>query len=557
MAPRKRKNADIEINELDKIYMDLTGRPAQARSRRKGWIALIVILLLVMLTLSFTLYTACYGNLLDGFLPMNDVTIAGIFMGGTTKREAKALLNMAAQAYVDTPMVIQVLDSTVTLNAADIGISPDMETAVNDAFRSRSTGEFSILPYLRLNLDAVRQAVDALGRQYNTQLVQTQCTVTGDVPSLEPGAEATAQQKSITITLGIPGYGLDTQKLYTQVLTAYSRCIFSVIGACTMVTPELPDLDSLYEAHYIAPVDAVMDGTTFDVTAESLGYGFDLNEAKERLSNLEYGETMVIPFQTLSPDVTAESLRATLYYDVLGICKTPYSGSDSNSRNTNLRLACEAIDGLVLYPGETFSYNHTLGERTAARGYKPAPSYVNGLTVDTYGGGICQVSTTLYYCTLLADLKIVERHPHGYISNYIDPGMDASVNWGSADFRFTNTTDYPIRIEAYRSDGYVFVQLLGTDQKDYYVEMHYSILSTTPYETVYREMEPNNADGYKDGDVIITPYKGYKVNAYKHKYDKVTGKELSKALESVNTYSKRDEVICKITTPEQTDGAVG
>lgn len=557
MASRKKKNADEEINELDKIYTNLTGRSIPARRSRTGWIVLIAILLLVIILIAFGFYTACYGSLLDDHLPMNDVTIAGVPLGGMSKAEAKRLLEQSVETYIDTPMVIQILDSTVSLSAEDTNIAPDVETAVNDAFRSRSTGEFSILPYLRLNLDVVQQAVDALGVKYNTQLVQTQCEVVGEVPSLEPGANASSLGKNVNITLGVPGYGLDTKKLYSQVIAGYDQCDLLVVGTCSTVAPELPNLDSLYESHYIAPVDAAMDSKSFEVTSESFGYGFDLEAAKKELAALEYGQSMVISFQKIPPEVTEEKLRATLYCDLLGSCKTPYYGSDNNSRNTNLHLACEAINGMILYPGETFSYNNTLGERTAERGYKPAPSYVNGLTIDTYGGGICQVSTTLYYCTLLADLKIVERHPHGYLSDYIDPGMDASVNWGSADLRFTNTTNYPIRIEASRSEGYVSVQLWGTDEKDYYVEMHYNILSTTPYETVYQEMEPNNEKGYKDGDVIITPYKGYKVNSYKYKYEKATGKELSKELESVNTYKKRDKVICKIVTPEETSSTSG
>ena len=245
-------------------------------------------------------------------------------------------------------------------------------------------------------------------------------------------------------------------------------------------------------------------------------------------------------------------MKAILYRDVLGSCKTPYSGSDNNNRNTNLRLACEAINGKILFPGETFTYNDTLGERTAERGYKPAASYVNGKTVDTYGGGICQVSSTLYYCTLIADLTIVERWPHGFISSYIDPGMDASVSWNSGDFRFQNNTNYPIRIEAYRKDGYVYVQLVGTDEKDYYVKMTYQTVGSTKYETVYQEIkESENKQGYKDKQVLVTPYTGYKVNTYKNKYSKETGELISSEFEALSNYSKRDEVIVKIIKPEE------
>ena len=446
MAGRKKK-ADInELDQLDKAYVELTGRPIKAVKKRSSWIAVICVLLTLLLCLGLSVYFALFGSLLDSILPMGNVSIAGIEMTGLTKQDAKEQLQTAVDNCTTQPMTIQVLETVVSLEPAAVGIAPDVEAAVNDAFRSRSTGDFSFLPYLHLDTAVIKQAVEELGKLYNTNLVQTQCTVSGDTPSLEAGSEADGTGKVLTVTLGKPGYGLDTDKLYKQILAAYNCCETAVVGTCSVVDPQLPDLDSLYAQHYTAPVDAVMDAKTFEVTPESYGYGFDLDAAKNQLSKLAQGETMTVAFQKIPPQVTGDALRSTLFCDVLGTCQTPYNGSDTNDRNTNLHLACEAINGVVLLPGETFSYNNTLGERTPERGYRPAPSYVNGLTVDTYGGGICQVSTTLYYCALLADLPIVERHTHGYLSDYIDPGMDASVNWGSADLRFTNNTSYPIRL---------------------------------------------------------------------------------------------------------------
>jgi vancomycin resistance protein YoaR len=300
-------------------------------------------------------------------------------------------------------------------------------------------------------------------------------------------------------------------------------------------------------------MNAAMDPDTFEVTPETYGYHFDLDAAKASLAQAEFGDTLEFPFSRITPDVTAQSLSSKLFCDILGSAKTPYKGKDSNNRNTNLAIACDAINGLVLLPGESFSYNDTLGERTADKGYKEAPSYVGGLTVDTLGGGICQVSSTLYYSTLFADMEILERHNHGYVSDYIDKGMDATVTWDGADFRFANNTNYPIRIEAWRADGYVNVQIVGTDERDYYIKMTYQVVESTPYDTVYEEMEADNEKGYKDGDVIVTPYRGYVVKAYKEKYSKATDELISKELESYNVYKKRDMVICRIvesTPPE-------
>ena len=205
-------------------------------------------------------------------------------------------------------------------------------------------------------------------------------------------------------------------------------------------------------------------------------------------------------------------------------------------------------------PGETFDYNQVLGKRTVEAGYKAAGAYANGETVSEIGGGICQVSSTLYYCTLVADLEIVTREAHSYVSNYMPYGMDATVSWNGPDFRFRNNTDYPIRIEAEVSDGYVKVRLVGTDTKDYYVEMEYELVGWDAYETVFEEYPPDNEKGYKDGDVITTPYTGCTVRTYRCRYDKETKELISRDLEARSQYKRRDEVIAKIVeTPTEDD----
>ena len=548
---QKKKNND-ELSQLDETYYQLAGKKKAAAKKRNPLVAVCVVLAVLALAMGCFMI-ACFGSLFDSFLPMGNVTIGNTSLRGMTKQEAKQALAAMQQEYLVKPMVIRVLDSSVELTGKDAKIVLDIDEAVNAAFRDPSITNLELLPYLQLDTNAVKAAVEELGAVFNTTFQQTVWAVEGEVPSLAPDAED-AEGKVLVVKKGIPQYGLDTKKLYNQVLSGYNAYQFQVVGECSTLEPEIPDLEALLQEHYIAPVDAVMD-EKFTIQPESFGYGFDVEDATAKLGALPYGETISIPFTRIPAQVTAESLLSTLYTDVLGEFQTPYQGDDDNNRNTNLAVACAAINNVILLPGEEFSYNATLGERTEAAGYKPAGSYVNGLTVDTLGGGICQVSSTLYYCTLLADLKIIERWPHGFISNYTDPGMDASVSWPNADLHFANNTGYPIKIEAYRADGNVTVRLLGTDTKDYYVEMHYKITSTDPYEIIYEEYSPDNEKGYYDGQVLISPYSGYNVLAYKHKYSKADGSLISTSLESTNAYSRRDCVIVKIvesTTPEET-----
>lgn len=541
MAQKKKKTED-ELKQLDEAYYQLSGTKKASGKRKPLITACVCIGVLALVVGCF--FIACFGSLFDSFLPMGNVTVGNTSLRGMTKQEAKQALTAMQREYDENPMVIRVLDSAVELTGKEAGIVFDANAAVNAAFRNPGCVNLELLPFLQMDTNAVKAAVDELGAIFNTTFKQSVWTVNGNTPSLAPDIEE-QPGKVLVVKKGIPQYGLDTNVLYELVLAGYDSYQFQVVGECSALEPELPNLETLLQEHYVAPVDAKMDGTTFAIQEESYGYGFDLEDAAAKLAALPYGQTLSIPFFRIPAEVTAKDLLSTLYTDVLGEFQTPYQGEDNN-RNTNLALACAAINDVVLLPGEEFSYNNALGERTADAGYKPAGTYVNGLTVDTIGGGICQVSSTLYYCTLLADLEIIERWPHGFISNYTDPGMDASVNWPNADLHFSNNTGYPIKIVAYRADGNVTVKILGTETKDYYVEMHYKIVSTEPYETVYEEYPPNNEKNYHDGQVLVTPYTGYKVLSYKHKYSKADGSLISADLESTNEYKRRDLVVVKI-----------
>ena len=542
MAQKKKKTED-ELKQLDEAYYQLSGMKKASGKRKPLITACVCIGVLALVVGCF--FIACFGSLFDSFLPMGNVTVGNTSLRGMTKQEAKQALTAMQREYDENPMVIRVLDSAVELTGKEAGIVFDANAAVNAAFRNPGCVNLELLPFLQMDTNAVKAAVDELGAIFNTTFKQSVWTVNGNTPSLAPDIEE-QPGKVLVVKKGIPQYGLDTNALYELVLAGYDSYQFQVVGECSALEPELPNLETLLQEHYVAPVDAKMDGTTFAIQEESYGYGFDLEDAAAKLAALPYGQTLSIPFFRIPAEVTAKDLLSTLYTDVLGEFQTPYQGEDNNNRNTNLALACAAINDVVLLPGEEFSYNNALGERTADAGYKPAGTYVNGLTVDTIGGGICQVSSTLYYCTLLADLEIIERWPHGFISNYTDPGMDASVNWPNADLHFSNNTGYPIKIVAYRADGNVTVKILGTETKDYYVEMHYKIVSTEPYETVYEEYPPNNEKNYHDGQVLVTPYTGYKVLSYKHKYSKADGSLISADLESTNEYKRRDLVVVKI-----------
>ena len=283
-------------------------------------------------------------------------------------------------------------------------------------------------------------------------------------------------------------------------------------------------------ARYDIPTGKVVDG--------QIGVSLDPQAARFALDAAAPGEQIRLPADVTYPSMTAQELEAVLFRDVLGSTSTHVGGT--SIRRGNVKLAGEACNGVILNDGDIFDYNAVVGKRTTDRGFGAAPAYVNGETVDTIGGGICQVSSTVYYATLLANLEIVERYAHRYAPNYITWGMDATVSWGGPEFRFRNNTGYPIRLDVtYDKKNNIKVEIVGTKTDDTYVKMTYKNLGDTPYETERIETEdlPWGTEQRKQ-----SPYTGHQVVSYRNVY-KGDGTLISSTQEAKSNYKSRNEII--------------
>lgn len=283
-------------------------------------------------------------------------------------------------------------------------------------------------------------------------------------------------------------------------------------------------------ARYDIPTGKVVDG--------QIGVSLDPQAARFALDAAAPGEQIRLPADVTYPSMTAQELEAVLFRDVLGSTSTHVGGT--SIRRGNVKLAGEACNGVILNDGDIFDYNAVVGKRTTDRGFGAAPAYVNGETVDTIGGGICQVSSTVYYATLLANLEIVERYAHRYAPSYITWGMDATVSWGGPEFRFRNNTGYPIRLDVtYDKKNNIKVEIVGTKTDDTYVKMTYKNLGDTPYETERIETEdlPWGTEQRKQ-----SPYTGHQVVSYRNVY-KGDGTLISSTQEAKSNYKSRNEII--------------
>ena len=521
----------------------------------------VVLILLIGIISLFLFGTS--SDPYDGRI-LNNVTIAGVNVGGMTRSEAESAVEaVTGGTYTKQDMVVELPDTTLRLSPENTGAKLDVKAAVKAAYSYGRTGSqaqqkqdyadsftgnhiIGLLPYLELDEEYIWSVLNDYASQFSSVFTETTYELRGDMPALEMDKfDENAPCQTLVITIGTPGIGVDMEDLYNDILDAYSLHVFLVTGEGTgsEALPAMPDLQAIYEEYYIAPVDAMLDSSSFETIPGAYGYGFDMNTARALLSNAQYGDVVEIPMIYIDPAVTEDNV---LFRDVLGECQTPHT--DNENRNTNLALACAALNGVVLDPGETLSYNDTVGQRTAEKGYLPAPAYSGHTLVDSLGGGVCQVSSTLYYCSLLADMEIVDRVNHGYSVSYMDWGLDATVNWGGPDFKFKNNTNYPIKIEAEVSGGYVKMRILGTDEKDYYVKMEYEITGYIHPDTVYEEHGPD--EGYRDGQILSGGVTGAYVKTYRCKYDKETDKLISRDFETRSHYMGKDILIVRIVAAE-------
>lgn len=538
------------------------------RNHRKGMlIAVFAVVAIVLAGITTAIVVNLGGSKNDpyGKLILSNVYVGDVNVGGMTRSEAVSAVKKATvNTFQKEDMVVQFSEEDLHLSPSKTKAKLDVPAAVDAAYAYGRTGTqaeqqrdyeasltethtIGLLPYLTLDTDYIQQALEDYAGKYAGQFVQSGYTLEGEKPDLSAeGFNENTPCQTLVLTIGTPGFGLDIQELSNKILNAYSLNQFQVVvgDIPENAEPDPLDLDAIYAEVHVDPVDPSLDPNTFETIPGTSGYGFDLEQAKAQLAAANYGDTVRIPLSYIAP-AQQDSL---LFQDVLGSCETPHN--DNENRNTNLRIVCSTLNGLVLNPGETFSYNETLGQRTAEKGYLPAPAYSGQELVDVRGGGICQGSSTLYYCALLADMTIVERINHGFPASYMDLGMDATVSWGGPDLKFTNSSQYPIKIQAEVSDGYVKMKILGTETRNYYVKMEYEVTGRQAPETVYEVHKPG--EGYTDGQVIQSGKSAIYVKSYKLKYDRVTNQLLSKDFETRSSYQSKKEIIAKVVSDETT-----
>ena len=366
---------------------------------------------------------------------------------------------------------------------------------------------------------------------------------------LPVNAKYTVEGGTVTLLTPKPGRILNSYQLMEALnavrleTKAENRC---VVAETAPLAPSIITAQEIRKALYVDMTLATYDKATGAIVEGVTGVDFDAEAVQQMMDTATPGEYTSFQLTFTPPAVNAEMLEQVMFRDVLATYTTSVAGTAA--RKNNVQLSAKAINGFILNHDEVFSYNGAVGKRTAARGYQAAPAYVGGETVDEIGGGICQTSSTLYMATLLANMEITERRPHRYATTYMPYGMDATVSWGGPDFKFTNNTDYPIRIETKyvpgattKEDGTLTVTIYGTKVDDISVKMTYEYLQRIDWTTEYEE-DPTMAPGTQK--VKTSAYVGHKVQTYRELYDG-QGNLISKTKEAYSYYKARNRVVVR------------
>ena len=518
-------------------------KAAGGAKKRKLIIILSVVLAVLALLAAGATFAGRAVTMSNTNLP--NVYVGGIYVGGMTREETRAELEKQLwdKSVSGTLTVNLPLDVSFRVDYTRAGANLTAEKAVEAAYRYGHDGNWfeNLLTYVKgliapedisdeeltLNRDYITKLMNDGIEKFDRRIADTEYTVD--------------EENSLLILVkGAGQLKIDADALYEQ--TAQALLDKKTEITCTLPDSGLtmPDFDAIHKELAASPADAYYDKETDSIVPDVKGVDFDVSQAKSLWNGAKATEKVEIPVTLTTPEVTEELLKELLFRDKLGETTTYYYGSTANRIN-NIDLVANKLNGLVLMPGEEFSYNSFVGQRTEAAGFKFAGAYNNGQVVQEIGGGICQVSSTLYCATLAANLETVERSCHTFAVTYLPKGLDATVSWPGPDFKFKNNRDYPIKIVASsdHDSKALTIEIWGSNIDGTYVEPKSSWWPV--YDTTYP-------------DVQI----GWGAFSMRYLYDK-DGNLIDKIDEASSLYDLHPEEIKwpEDTTPPTDEGGTG
>lgn len=532
----------VPIKEKKKKQKQKIEQMEEPKKKKKALkIGVILVTILLILLFFSTIFALCNMN---NSKIASGVKIEGVEVSGLTKEEAKGKIETIYQEKQEKEISIRYQEYESSINPTLIESNYNIDKSIDEAMNYGKTdniflnnyqiifaltGKVDIPVEMTLNEQAAKQTIEDIGT---------------NLPGVVIESSYYREDNNLIVTKGKEGIKIDTDTLLTKIKERLAdKKITDEYVEIPVIqkSPEPIDLDKIHNEIYKEAKDAYYTKDPFTVFEEVEGVDFNVEEAKKMLA-AEDKQEYTIPLTITKPKITINDIGSEAFPDKLSSFTTRYDPG-AKDRNTNLQLACQKLNNKVILAGETFSYNKTLGERTIAAGYKNAKVYENGQVVDGIGGGICQISSTLYNAVLLANLEITERRNHQFVTSYLPAGRDATVVYGMTDFKFKNTRKYPVKIKASVSGGVASIGIYGIkEENEYTFSFETRTISTIPTSTRYIE-DPTLPVGTEK--IKQKGANGLKTETYITKM--LNGKIISKTLLSRDTYDAMQKIILKGT----------
>lgn len=491
----------IETNknqEDSRTFKPLDEQQYKNKSKSDVLTIFAILCFIFVLLLLITFCTFSFINLTSTKIAKG-VYIKGIDVSGLTKEDATKKISSYISSSIPEEIKLKHNDFETSLSTSQLSIYFNTEEAVNMAYNIGKNGNIfqknteilntlfskvNIDPGFSIDEEQLKKDLQDISTKLPDKVIESSCYIDDNrliITKGQAGKSIKVEDSANYITKEINNLNVQNNTLELITEDAY---------------PNEINLDAIYNEVHKDPVNAYYSQNPYVVhpSENGLDFAISLDDAKNLLQ--EQKDEYVIPLKVLYPSVTTNMIGTEAFPDLLSEFSTKYAASNKN-RTTNLILASKKINGTVLMPGETFSYNKVVGARTIAAGYKEAPIYVSGRVEDGIGGGICQITTTLYNAVLYANLDIVERSNHQFVPSYAGPSRDATVVYGAIDFKFKNNRDYPIKITCSVSGGIANFKIWGLkSDNDYEVQITSRTTgktSTAIYSEAYKTLKKNGA----------------------------------------------------------------
>jgi vancomycin resistance protein YoaR len=432
------------------------------------------------------------------------VYIKGESFENLTLEEVKEKLeNTVFSESKEAKIILKSEDKTMEFDLSEIGLDYDEEIIAEKIYNVGRDGNLLTRVTNLIDLQVDKGDYSYIEYEYDEELLDKKIDEFYETTYVEPeqySITINEETKMVAINSGKPGSALDKEKLKEEIIES----VISGQGNEIEITKEelsqdSINLDTIYKEIKKNSKDATiaLSGIKdFSYVDEENGIEVDKTELAKVIEeiDLKSSETAELPITLVEADLSVSELEGKLFKDTLSTYKTTFNAGNY-SRSTNIRLASAAINGVIIMPGEEFSYNGVVGQRTAAKGYQEAPVYANGEVTTGIGGGICQVSTTIHNAVIRqADMELITRRNHMFAVNYVPYGYDATVSYGSQDYVFKNASNYPIKVMVSVNGGTLTSSIIGTKENDKTVALSTSGsgLTFNTYRTV------------KDGDEVVS-----------------------------------------------------